>query len=192
MALQFRCQACNEPVEVDDEAAGQMVICPYCRKLSQAPAVSDPTIQIKEPVETPLDPGSEPTSVVPVATPFVPPAEGNGLLSWLSLASAGLAVLCFLIVVVAIVSIVGFAVPSATMADVQKDVFETMQTHLWMIALNIFGSWVAPFLGIILGAAALIKGSRPRWPAIVGLIISGLFILLSCAGTALSLAVGLQ
>jgi hypothetical protein len=40
MAIQFQCPSCGQPIEIDDEWAGQEVSCPFCRKVVTAPANS--------------------------------------------------------------------------------------------------------------------------------------------------------
>lgn len=40
MAIRFQCASCAQPIEVDDEWAGKLVACPYCRKTVVAPAAS--------------------------------------------------------------------------------------------------------------------------------------------------------
>jgi hypothetical protein len=40
MAIQFNCPGCRQPVEVDDEWAGQHVACPFCQRVVTAPAAS--------------------------------------------------------------------------------------------------------------------------------------------------------
>lgn len=40
MAIQFSCEACHQPIEVDEEWAGRPVRCPYCQSAVTAPDVS--------------------------------------------------------------------------------------------------------------------------------------------------------
>ncbi len=40
MAIQFNCPGCRQPVEVDDEWAGQHVACPFCQRVVTAPRES--------------------------------------------------------------------------------------------------------------------------------------------------------
>lgn len=40
MAIQFNCPGCRQPVEVDDEWAGQHVACPFCQRVVTAPSES--------------------------------------------------------------------------------------------------------------------------------------------------------
>jgi len=40
MAIRFKCGACFQPIEIDDEWAQKTVACPFCRKTVTAPAQS--------------------------------------------------------------------------------------------------------------------------------------------------------
>jgi len=40
MAIRFACPSCQQPIEIDDQWAGQSVGCPYCKKVVTAPASS--------------------------------------------------------------------------------------------------------------------------------------------------------
>ncbi len=40
MAIQFNCPSCTQPIEVDDEVAGQAAACPYCGKVVTVPQQS--------------------------------------------------------------------------------------------------------------------------------------------------------
>src|SRR5512138_3207750 len=40
MAIRFACPSCRQPIEVDDNWAGQSVACPYCRNVVTAPSSS--------------------------------------------------------------------------------------------------------------------------------------------------------
>jgi hypothetical protein len=73
MAIQFKCVACDKPVEVDDPWAGRLVECPYCHETITAPRFGasggpDP------------DPGrlggpSDPPLATPSVAPTVPPHQ---------------------------------------------------------------------------------------------------------------------
>ena len=58
MAIRFACPSCRQPIEIDNEWAGQSVGCPYCRKVVSAPHAS-----------------TWPESQIPVGTPVRQPAE---------------------------------------------------------------------------------------------------------------------
>ncbi|MCG8403971.1 MAG: hypothetical protein MI923_02115 [Phycisphaerales bacterium] len=190
MPLQFRCQACDQPIEVDDEAVGQMVICPFCRKLSQAPAFSDPTIHLKGPVAVPQGPSSEVVPVAQVSYPASPPSSGRNTLGWASLVAAGISVSCLIIAMMALMSTVGLVNPNATMADLESELQKAAENNAWILAVCFVASWLGPFMGIIFAIGGLVKGDEPRWPAIVGLVVSGGMILMSCGGAIFSLSIG--
>jgi len=80
MAIRFACPSCRQPIEVDDEWAGQSVGCPYCRKVVTAPAVSSwPSEQI--PVAAPLRQAAE-QPVPPPGFPAYPPAPAASAAPW--------------------------------------------------------------------------------------------------------------
>lgn len=68
MAIQFQCPSCSQPIEVDDEFAGQPAACPYCRRVVSVPEKTTlaPAGAV---VARPLPPESNSGSVVPGAAP---------------------------------------------------------------------------------------------------------------------------
>lgn len=60
MAIRFACPSCGQPIEIDDEWAGQSVACPYCRRVVNAPRES-----------------SWPPGNVPVAAPAAASTAGH-------------------------------------------------------------------------------------------------------------------
>ncbi len=70
MAIHFACPSCRQPIEVDDDWAGQSAACPYCRNVVTAPAASTwPSTDIQQaapgrpagwPPPQPAQPGSVP------------------------------------------------------------------------------------------------------------------------------------
>ena len=67
MAIRFRCGACAQPIEVDDEWASRTVACPYCRKTVTAPAESTLEDLSEVPTASPLQAASpSPPSPQPI------------------------------------------------------------------------------------------------------------------------------
>jgi hypothetical protein len=58
MAIQFRCPACNQRIEIDDEFAGRRVQCPYCQSAADAPLQ---TVAEAQPVAGDAPPRPAPT-----------------------------------------------------------------------------------------------------------------------------------
>ncbi|RJP40604.1 MAG: hypothetical protein C4547_02565 [Phycisphaerales bacterium] len=54
MAIRFSCPGCKQPLEVDDEWAGKLVACPFCRNTVTAPEESTLTADSDVPMATPL------------------------------------------------------------------------------------------------------------------------------------------
>jgi hypothetical protein len=54
MAIQFYCTGCSEPIEVDDELAGQSAGCPYCQQVIRVPLAS--TYRADSPAARPVKP----------------------------------------------------------------------------------------------------------------------------------------
>lgn len=65
MAIQFRCAACQQPIEVDDQYANQSAECPYCRKVITVPGIS--TLADQPPA------AARPSAAMP---PVAPPPPG--------------------------------------------------------------------------------------------------------------------
>lgn len=75
MAIRFACPSCGQPIEIDDEWAGQSVACPYCRRVVAAPRESSwPPGNV--PVAVPAGAVSSPSarSALGGITPPPPPA----------------------------------------------------------------------------------------------------------------------
>ncbi len=194
MAIQYHCGSCNKPIEVDDEAAGQMVSCPFCQNMSVAPSSSDPTIRIDN---APLAP---PGSVPPVAVgspantagdwPGLkpasarPPSNRNPIvdkLGWIALACMGLAVMCFLLQNMAM---------APAMPDLQSEEPPDMQEMMelgaktvadkpWLMLLSML-ALLLPIVAMILSVVSLALKGVPKWPAIATLCTGGCFMAFMC------------
>lgn len=189
MPIQYRCQDCQRPIEVDDEAAGQMVACPFCREIKPAPTSSDPALLSTVPLATPRTLGPP----VDAAAPTPPSAAGNAAanrLGWAALLSAGFAVVCIIVFVAWMLPMMAGLGPAADMAEFQRRMQSELEARPGMAAVSILGSCAAPLVGVVLGIGALLKGASPRWPAIVALCGTGGLLLISCMGFLLQMATG--
>lgn len=189
MAIQFLCSSCRQPIEVDDDAANQPVTCPYCRQVTQVPAVSDPTVAAARasapppppPSFTPL-PSTSPESVAYGPAPIpVPQLEQGNKLSWASFVVAIVSVICFIGIFGYILSVAATLPPNPTPEQMNAVVRERTAGPATQ-AIAILGMCVLPVIGVGLGIAALVKRTKPLWPAIVAMVIFSGFVLLSCAG----------
>jgi hypothetical protein len=186
MAVQFTCSQCGQPIEVDDDLAGQSVTCPYCLKVVPVPPTSTlPPLTAVEPggpagraPEIPLENGTE-----------APPAPRSraSVLGWVALVTIIVAGLCTLYVIAAGASLMrGLNPPGKTQEEVeefQKAIQERVQARPDLQILSVAGICVLPLAGVVCAIIALASRARPRWPAILTLGLVGFLIVLVCAGT---------
>jgi len=66
MAVRFVCPSCQQPLEIDEQWAGQSVACPYCNRVVTAPAASTWPLNDQVPVASPAEINAE-----------LPPAQPN-------------------------------------------------------------------------------------------------------------------
>ncbi len=183
MPIQFYCPACHRPIEVDDEAANQIVLCPYCNATHRAPASSN------------LDPRSA-TAVAsaPASAPPTPSVLGYAAKSaasrparigWAALASSIIGVIGAFVYVTFVLSTVGPAGPNVDLESMQKEIFDLHRDTPWLnVVYMIF--ILAPFASFTLGIVALAVRERPNWPAIVSLCVGGACTLALCASLPLA------
>ncbi len=177
MVIQFRCTSCGQPIEVDDDMAGKAVTCPYCSKTATTPAETDMTVSPDAPpAGLPGTEGSMPYAVLPATKP--------SRLPWLALGCVVLSVL--FIVYAAIVGKTlteGLNTQPKTPEEVEvfkKAIEQRMNARPGLLIASILGSCAFPVLGVILAIVALVKRSRPRWPAITALCLLGVGIVGGC------------
>jgi len=179
MAIQFLCAACGQPIEVDDEAANQVVTCPYCRKVVTAPATSDTTVNRGIPdARTSIEPGPE--NLVPAS----PVASGNRI-GWAALACVTVMILCIIIAMAMQFSLFkSEGLLDQPNAEKIKQFVEEQQKHPGPATLRIANlSYISFFFGLlsfVMGIIGVIGNRRPKWPAIITLVICTLLILFMC------------
>lgn len=191
MAIRFQCPSCTQPIEIDDEWAGKLVACPYCRHSVAAPLTSTlPEID-----------------VVPAAQPFG--AAGGG---WGSAPAVlgpppvrttrALGIAAVIIALLAVASGVAMGVvmarhggefrelsnPTRGFAENQREMMNYFQTKYgglpgWAVvaALAEVGGGFCVVTAIVLGALAL-RGSDGRSLGIVALSLCALCPILCCSG----------
>ncbi len=182
MAIQFNCPGCRQPVEVDDEWAGQHVACPFCQRVVTAPAESTITALQNDLPPTarrlsPTGPGGE------IATGAGPPPRYNRMAVagfGLSLAAIFLLILCQ-IMLQFVVDEMG---PNATFEEQQKKTMELyndpefagrMILGVGSLCLS-FTCWLA---GVIFSAIAATRKDLPGHRlALAGIACSALIPLL--------------
>lgn len=187
MAVQFACRQCGQPIEVDDDLAGQTVTCPYCLKVVTTPRTS--TLPPSPATTTATDgPAGRPVeAAMEYATEAPPPRRSRAsVCGWVSLATIIVAGLSLLYVIAVLASIVrGLDPQLKTQQDVQefqKALQEEVETRPGVMVLAVAGACVLPLAGVVCAIIALAARAQPRWPAILALGLVGFLILLSCAG----------
>ncbi len=194
MAIQFLCSSCRQPIEVDDDAANQPVTCPYCRHVTQVPAVSDPTVAAARASAPPPPPPSTPLPSVssesvgygPAPIP-IPKLEQGNKLSWASFVCAIISAFCFIGIFGYVASVAATLPPNPTPEQLNAVVRERTAGPATQ-AIAILSMCVLPVIGVGLGIAALVKRTKPLWPAIVAMVIFSGFVLLSCASVVVGIS----
>ncbi|MBN2563007.1 MAG: hypothetical protein JXQ75_18950 [Phycisphaerae bacterium] len=192
MAIQFLCTACGQPIEVDDEMANQAVTCPYCRRVVTTPATTTLRAGDAPPASGTAGPGEE--GAVPGAVVGAAQRPKSSLLGWISLGCVVVSVLCLIYVAVVTTSMLqGLNLQPTTpdeVKEMQRILKERAQSKPGFQAIAVGGSCVVPLAGVVCAIVALAKGSRPRWPAILGLVLLAGLVVLSCLGALLQMMSG--
>lgn len=187
MAIQFTCTACGQPIEVDDEMAGLSVTCPYCRKAVAAPPTSTLAAGATPPAAGTTEPGGE--AVLPYAG-TAPPTKSSPL-GWIALGCVVLCLLCLVYSMLVGQSLMADLDPESMTPqeaeEFQAILQERMQSKPELVIVSLVGSCILPLAGVICAIIALVKGYRPRWPAIVALVLLGGVAVLVCGGVLLKI-----
>ena len=167
MAIQFFCTSCGKPIEIDDEAGGQMVTCPYCQAGVQAPATSDPSVR------------SGSTGVTMAPPPGMPAVPTSNRLGWTALGCAGGLIVCMGISFLITWNLRKDIPPASNAAEAMKIMREHPQP-LGVTIFSIFGNCAVPLVGLICAIAALARKNRPLWPSVLALVVIVGYALLAC------------
>ena len=183
MAIQFTCQSCHQPIEVDDEWAGQPVGCPFCSRVVTAPTVS--TLPQGQSAQIPF--ARKCDSDAPAQPGYPAPAADQSRrgirLGWLGIIFSSLALVLFLIASMLMVQLIfkQFGV-QADPEKIQQYLMETLSNNPGSLAVPMvmmlmgFVSWLA---GIGLSIASTInRAPAVKRLGIVGLCISAVMLLL--------------
>ena len=208
MPIQFRCPGCSQPIEVDDQYAGQNATCPYCRQVIAVPVAS--TLDAAPSAAArPAVGGLQPADVIPPVPPPLPypPAEdglhvgptmtyrdqvartyGNYALICTALA-AGL-MLATMAYSAAIVSH-NMAEYAASQTTLDPEMMRHMQEQMALehpeLSAGLLGAFFFGLVGLVLGIISLKHSRRENWRGYVTTILCGLFILGFCGITALTM-----
>ncbi len=186
MAIQFNCPGCRQPVEVDDEWAGEHVACPFCQRVVTAPTESTITAlqDALPPTARRLSP-SGPGGVIATDATVTPGYNRMAVVGFgLSLAAIFLMVLGGILLQFVFEQMD----PNLTVEEQQKKLMELssdpesarrIMPGLGSMCLS-FTCWLA---GVIVSAIAATRKDLPGHRlAIAGIACSTLIPLLFCAG----------
>ncbi len=213
MAIQFRCPGCEQPIEVDDEFAGQTAACPYCRRVVHVPTEST----LDQPVGGPARPSDGPPAPetkqpggfapppLPPQGPYeqglhVGPAEPSRQ-ERAARTYGNYALLCTILMALMFGTMAGYSAvrmarevmkhpgsqpSSQRIAEIQREIGSSP----WIMAANI-GMVFFSLAGLALAIVSLTQSRQNNWRAIVSLVFCGLAALCICAGTIMTAMSGL-
>ncbi len=163
------------------------VTCPYCRKAVAAPAASTLAAGAAPPAAGTAAPDGE--AVLPYAGTALPTKSGP--LGWIALGCVVICLLCMVYSTFAVQSMMADLDPGSMTPqeaeEFQAILKERVQSKPELMIVSVVGSCVLPLAGVVCAIIALVKGYRPRWPAIVALVLLGGVAVLVCAAVLLQI-----
>jgi hypothetical protein len=204
MAIQFPCPSCSQPIEVDDEYAGQSAACPYCRRVVNVPTESPGQMRPAAMARPTLSPaegeaGAGPREAPPIGEvrPGVPPPPSSGALHVGPLPSnrdraasiyGTYALICTVLVVLLYGTFVFYGVALmmselGTSPTSQPTPEEMGRAQAAAMQKMFSTRWVAAVsvgaeffavVGIVLGIVSLRAGRRANWKAVASLVVCGM------------------
>ena len=200
MPIQFCCTQCGQPIEVDSEHAGQTAGCPYCRHMVSVPIESTyrPEMAVAaRPAAPSEDAPSVGVAVPGTAVPITPLRAGRmrAAAAWgsYSLISTALILVLFGVAMIRVLTVFaksGFA--RATSAPSSEQVLKMQQQVAmdpWITGSQI-GALFFAVVALALGIVSLNLSRQGNWRGVVGVVISGLFLLCICGGTVIAQLAG--
>lgn len=203
MAIQFNCPSCTQPIEVDDEVAGQSAACPYCGKVVTVPTASTyrPAVSAR-PIGEPGAPGGEievspeggalapfdqPTR--PPAYPPLPPYQAGGLhvgpspdaRARAARTLGNFALGCTAAVVALLVTYFVLLAPTlsrlvaASSQPSQKETMQILQSSPNAISAGgaVCGALVFSLVGLVLAGISLRQRAAGNWRGWTSIIVCG-------------------
>jgi DNA-directed RNA polymerase subunit RPC12/RpoP len=201
MPIQFCCTQCGQPIEVDDQHAGQTAACPYCRHTVSVPPQS--TYQPETAV--PARPAYGPPTITPNLGPLAPSAElrDESLLrrQKAAVSFGTYALICTALGVVLFgIGTVGTLVilmreigpmPTSGPVSLPMDKLPRLAAqHAWIPATQ-YGGLFFTVTGLALSIVSLTQSARGNWRGITAVIVCGLFLLCVCSSAAITALSGL-
>ncbi len=189
MPVQFECSNCHQPIEVDDEYAGQSAACPYCRAVLTVPMSSTfeapvaVTARPAAPSAIPSIPVEGDAEEQPISAPSPVRTRNARLLGNGALASAAIAMLLFAVAfaigTARIVQEYGGNPPVRFTEEETRALQESLGQNPAIVTCMIGGAFVA-VIGLILALISLSQDARGNWRALVAGAVCGLFLLCNC------------
>jgi hypothetical protein len=167
MSIRFACPSCQQPLEIDDQWAGQSVACPYCNSVVVAPASSTWQAGQQIPVASPARAGMEPPPPPRIPGTSIP-AHGSSMAGWalaMSICSAGFAavgIFAWLMAVAhAMTQRLGSNPTREQILQLQQEMLQsgTMPTHPVTTLAMIIGV-ACGILGLIFSIRTIMQGQR--------------------------------
>jgi len=180
MSIQFACTNCGQPIEVDDEHAGESAACPYCHHV----------------VTVPQESTYKPEAAVPArpATGSPHPAAGGygadlGAERGRRLGSYGLICTGITIVLLVIASIVaGYMIasrpgglPQGKMSNEQMEKLMVEIGHAPAIQGLSIAAFVAALVGLTFGVVSVSQARAGNWRGWLALVVCGAYVVCNCA-----------
>ena len=187
MAIQFNCPGCRQPVEVDDEWAGEHVTCPFCQRVVTAPAESTITT-----LQNDLPPTARRLSPSGSGDVIAAGAAATPRYNRLAVVGFGLSLAAILLLILSGI-LLQFLVdelgPNPTIQDQQKKMAEFMSDpetagRIMLGAGSLCLSFICWLAGVIVSVIAVTRKDLPgRRLAVGGMACSVLCVLLFCSGS---------
>ncbi|MCH8806353.1 MAG: hypothetical protein IH986_09730 [Planctomycetes bacterium] len=206
MSIQFECPSCSQPIEVDDEYAGQTAACPYCRKVVSIPSVTTLAPRANT-AARPMGPAlpaetAGPSDSAPLELhlgPKLTPRQ-RAALSYANygLICSALTVLIFAGTItyelVLVLRELGVDVVTASKsAPTREEISHAQEVvakkHLWLAA-GPLGAGFFAIVGLALGIASLRGRRKSNWRAIVTVVICGMTSFCWVGGMIIQIALG--
>lgn len=184
MAIQFGCENCRQPIEVDDEAAGRQAQCPYCRAIVQVPAFSDATISgiasptrqqatLQTALPVPHRQGAPRTIGPDRSRPDGPHSATLGFMALSTVIIAGVLFIVFAVTMfLATSEVINPAGPIPKMDRVIEVQTEIVESKPWLGIVLLFVRLLG-FTSVGLAIASFMRRERPRWPAMAVMAVFG-------------------
>ncbi len=200
MPIQFQCASCGQPIEVDDEHAGKVAACPFCRHVVTVPAATTlPAATVSARPAGGLAPVWAQTPPVGGVLPPVPaavPSPTTLTLANLALVCAVVMLVCYAVTFTVVARVAGPALQRAIAEDAPSNeqirAFEAALKNApemaWIGVLSLGGTAVA-LVGLVLAVLSL-RRHRALARAWVALVLCAAPPLCMCSGLLMNVAGG--